>query len=64
MDDRGEDEDDDSDPAPAVTLSDALFAVHTLTTFMEQDFLSFKDKTRAVRSLHSKLQHIRVVRAQ
>ena len=30
---------------PAVTLSDALVAVHTLPTFMEQDFLSFKDET-------------------
>ena len=64
MDDRDEDEDDDSDPPPAVTLSDALVAVHTITTFMERDFLSFKDETRAVQSLHSKLQHISVVRVQ
>ena len=62
MDDRDEDEDDDSDPPPAVTLSDALVAA--LATSREQDFLSFKDETRAVRSLHSKLQHISVVRAQ
>ena len=47
-----------------VTLSNALAAVHTLTTFMEQDFLSFKNETRAVRSLHSDLQHISVVRSQ
>ena len=50
MDDRDEDEDEDSDPSSAVTLSDALVAVHTLTTFMEQDFLSFKDETRAILS--------------
>ena len=31
---------------------------------MEQDFQYFKDETRAVLFLHSKLQHISVVRSQ